>query len=103
VLQFAAARFALGLGEAGGFPAAIKAVSEWFPKRERALAAGIFNAGSNVGALLTPLLVPLIVQHFGWRAAFVITGLTGFVWLAVWLLVYRRPEDHPVFPPPNSP
>jgi ACS family hexuronate transporter-like MFS transporter len=95
VLQFAAARFALGLGEAGGFPAAIKAVSEWFPKRERALAAGIFNAGSNVGALLTPLLVPLIVQHFGWRAAFVITGLTGFVWLAVWLLVYRRPEDHP--------
>jgi ACS family hexuronate transporter-like MFS transporter len=95
VLQFAAARFALGLGEAGGFPASIKAVSEWFPKRERALAAGIFNAGSNVGALLTPLLVPLIVLHFGWRAAFVITGLTGFVWLAVWLLVYRRPEDHP--------
>jgi ACS family hexuronate transporter-like MFS transporter len=95
VFQFAAARFALGLGEAGGFPASIKAVSEWFPKRERALATGIFNAGSNVGALLTPILIPLIVVAWGWRAAFVITGLSGFVWLAIWLLVYRKPRDHP--------
>jgi ACS family hexuronate transporter-like MFS transporter len=95
VLQFALARFALGLGESGGFPASVKAVSEWFPKRERALATGIFNAGSNVGALATPILVPLIVLTWGWQAAFIITGLGGFLWLAVWLLVYRRPEAHP--------
>ncbi len=95
VAQFAMARFALGLGEAGGFPAAIKAVSEWFPKRERALATGLFNAGSNIGALLTPIIVPLIVLSLGWRAAFIITGLSGFLWLAVWWLMYRRPEVHP--------
>jgi len=94
-IQFAVVRFVLGLGESGGFPASIKAVSEWFPKRERALATGIFNAGSNVGALLTPIVVPLIVLTMGWRWAFILTGLTGFVWLAVWLLLYRLPRDHP--------
>ena len=74
VAGFAAARFALGLGEAGNFPAAIKTVAEWFPRRERALAAGIFNSGSNIGALLAPALVPLVAAHWGWQAAFLCTG-----------------------------
>lgn len=95
VIQFAMARFALGVGESAGFPGAVKAVSEWFPKRERALATGIFNAGSNVGALLTPILVPLLVLAFGWRAAFLVTGLSGLVLLILWFLVYRRPREHP--------
>ncbi|MBU1346425.1 MAG: MFS transporter [Alphaproteobacteria bacterium] len=95
VIQFSIVRFVLGLGEAGGFPASVKAVSEWFPKKERALATGIFNAGSNVGALLTPILVPLIVVTLGWRWAFILTGITGFIWLAVWLVVYRLPQDQP--------
>ena len=95
VAGFIAARFALGLGEAGGFPGAVKAVSEWFPKRERAFATGLFNAGANVGALLTPILVPILVLAWGWRAAFVATGLSGFVLLAFWLLIYRRPREHP--------
>lgn len=92
---FALARFALGIGEAGNFPAAIKAVAEWFPKKERALATGIFNSGTNVGALLTPLAVPSIVKNWGWQWAFVATGLTGFVWLAWWLWIYRAPEEQP--------
>ena len=95
VIHFAMARFALGLGEAGGFPAAIKAVSEWFPKRERALATGLFNAGANVGAVVTPLVVPLIVLAWGWQAAFLVTGAAGFVLLAFWLVVYRNPREHP--------
>lgn len=94
VVQFAMARFALGLGEAGGFPASVKAVSEWFPKRERALATGLFNAGASVGALLTPLLVPVLVLTFGWRAAFLVTGASGIVLIAVWFLVYRTPREH---------
>lgn len=94
VFQFIAARFALGLGEAGGFPGAVKAVSEWFPRRERAFATGLFNAGANVGALLTPILVPLIVLAWGWRAAFLITGLSGFVLLAFWIWIYRTPREH---------
>lgn len=93
--SFVAARFALGLGEAGGFPGAVKAVSEWFPKRERAFATGLFNAGANVGALLTPIVVPMLVIAFGWRAAFLVTGISGFLLLAVWLLVYRVPREHP--------
>lgn len=92
---FGAARFALGLGESGNFPASIKAVSEWFPSRERAFATGIFNAGSNVGALVTPIVVPLIALRWGWRAAFVVTGALGFIWLVLWLRIYRAPEDHP--------
>lgn len=92
---FAVARFALGLGEAANFPAAIKSVAEWFPKKERALAAGILNAGANVGAIATPIVVPIIALKYGWRAAFVITGALGFVWLAAWLVFYRAPERHP--------
>ena len=93
--SFIVARSALGFGEAGVFPASIKAVAEWFPKKERALAIGIFNAGTNVGAILTPLIVPWITIHLGWRWAFLITGGVGFLWLIFWLLLYRRPEEHP--------
>jgi MFS transporter, ACS family, aldohexuronate transporter len=92
---FGLMRFLLGLGEAGNFPAAIKTVAEWFPKRERALATGIFNSGTNVGALLTPLAVPWITLHWGWQWAFVATGLTGFLWLFWWMAAYRPPEEHP--------
>ncbi len=93
--DFIAARFAIGLGEAGNFPAALKAVAEWFPKRERALATGIFNAGTNIGAIVTPLIVPAITLAFGWRAAFLITGSFTLVWLVVWLAVYRPPRQQP--------
>ncbi|MCU0625170.1 MAG: MFS transporter [Gemmatimonadaceae bacterium] len=92
---FSVARFGLGLGESGHFPSAIKVVAEWFPQRERALATGIFNAGSNVGAVLTPLLVPPIALAYGWRAAFVVTGALGFLWLAAWWRTYRAPGAHP--------
>lgn len=92
---FAMARFALGLGEAANFPAAIKSVAEWFPKKERALAAGILNAGANVGAIATPIVVPVITIHYGWETAFIVTGLLGFVWLAAWLVFYRAPASHP--------
>lgn len=92
---FALARFALGLGESGAFPASIKTVAEWFPKNERALATGVFNAGTNVGALVTPLLVPWIALHWGWQWAFLLTGALGFLWVAAWLLWYREPERHP--------
>jgi ACS family hexuronate transporter-like MFS transporter len=92
---FIAARFALGLGESGVFPASLKATAEWFPKKERALAAGIFNAGTNVGALITPLVAPWITVHWGWRWAFFLIGAIGFLWLALWLWIYRRPEEHP--------
>jgi MFS transporter, ACS family, hexuronate transporter len=95
VIGFIVARFVLGLGEAGNFPASIKTVSEWFPKKERALATGIFNSGTNIGALATPLLVPLIVIAWGWYEAFIITGALGFIWLFFWLLLYRKPEEHP--------
>jgi MFS transporter, ACS family, hexuronate transporter len=92
---FGVARAALGAGEAGNFPAAIKTVAEWFPKKERALATGIFNAGSNVGAIVAPLTVPWIAGHLGWRYAFLLTGAFGLVWLLFWLPLYRRPEKHP--------
>lgn len=95
ILQFGGARFLLGLGEAGNFPAAVKTVSEWFPVRERALAVGLFNCGSNIGAIVTPLVVPWIVLHYGWRAAFLITGAVGFVWIALWLLSYSSPPKLP--------
>ncbi|RYG64768.1 MFS transporter, partial [bacterium] len=85
----------LGLGEAGNFPAAIKTVAEWFPKRDRALVAGIFNSGSNVGAIVAPLVVPWLALTYSWKVAFVVTGFIGFVWLVAWLLIYRRPEEHP--------
>lgn len=93
VAAFGIARFVLGLGEAGNFPAAIKATAEWFPKHERAFATGIFNAGSNVGAMITAIIVPWITLTWGWREAFVVTGLFGFVWLLFWWPIYRHPED----------
>ncbi len=93
---FMIARCALGFGEAGVFPASIKCVAEWFPKKERALATGIFNAGTNVGAMVTPLVVPWIVVHWGWRWAFIGTGALGFAWLILWLLLYRKPREHPL-------
>ena len=92
---FGLARFALGIGESGNFPAAIKTVAEWFPQKERATATGIFNAGSNVGAILAPLLVPWIALTWGWQEAFVITGLAGLIWIAFWFPLYRRPSEHP--------
>jgi len=95
VAGFAAARFALGLGEAGNFPAAIKTVAEWFPRRERALATGIFNSGSNLGAIIAPAAVPVIAVTLGWQAAFLATGLLSTTWLVTWLLTYQPPEQHP--------
>ncbi|MCI0393121.1 MAG: MFS transporter [Acidobacteria bacterium] len=94
VMGFSFWRFMLGLGEAGNFPASIKTVAEWFPKKERALATGIFNAGTNVGILVAAAIVPPITLAFGWKWTFVVTGLVGFVWLAVWMALYRRPEEH---------
>ena len=91
--HFMIARFALGIGESGNFPAGVKAVAEWFPKKERAFAVGIFNAGANIGAILTPLIAPFLVMWFGWRVAFLFTGAIVFVWLAVWWTVYRRPRE----------
>jgi ACS family hexuronate transporter-like MFS transporter len=95
VAGFIAARFTLGLGESGNFPASIKSVAEWFPKRERALATGIFNSGTNVGALVVPLVVPWITLSFGWYWAFIATGLMGFLWLFFWWPIYRTPDRHP--------
>ncbi|MEE3624361.1 MFS transporter [Nitrospirillum sp. BR 11752] len=93
LVQFVLVRVALGAGEAGNFPAGLKSVAEWFPRRERALAVGVFNAGSNVGAVITPLVVPAIVAVADWRMAFMVTGVISFAWLAAWLIFYRRPEE----------
>jgi len=95
VLGFSFARFSLGLAEGANFPAAIKAVSEWFPKRERALATGIFNSGANVGALLTPIVVPYITVKFGWQSSFYVLGVIGLLWVPFWLWLYRNPKEHP--------
>ena len=95
VTSFSVARFALGLGESGNFPGALKTVAEWFPVRERSLATGIFNAGTNVGAIVTPLVVPWIALTWGWQWAFIVVGALGFLWLAAWLLLYRPPGEHP--------
>jgi ACS family hexuronate transporter-like MFS transporter len=92
---FGAARFMLGIGESGNFPAAIKTVAEWFPRRERAFATGIFNAGSNVGAVVAPLVVPWLTLHWSWRVAFAVTGLSGLVWVLFWWPLYRTPDAHP--------
>ena len=89
------ARVPLAIGEAGTFPSALAATNEWFPKRERAFAIGIFNAGSNVGAIVTPLVVPIIAVTFGWRWAFIATGALTALWIAAWLAFYRRPREHP--------
>jgi ACS family hexuronate transporter-like MFS transporter len=92
--DFIFARVALGIGEGGGFPGGIKAVTEWFPKKERAFATGIFNAGTNIGAIVTPLVIPAITIAWGWEMAFIITGVAGLIWLPIWLFVYRRPREH---------
>jgi MFS transporter, ACS family, hexuronate transporter len=93
-LGFGFARFCLGLGESGNFPASIKTTAEWFPKKERALATGIFNSGANVGALVVPLVVPWITLNWGWQKAFIFTGLLGFIWLVLWIWQYEIPERH---------
>jgi ACS family hexuronate transporter-like MFS transporter len=93
--DFKLARFFLGLGEAGNFPSAIKTTAEWFPRRERALATGIFNAGSNIGAVIAPMIVPVLALTWGWQAAFIATGMLGILWVLFWLPLYRRPEQHP--------
>jgi MFS transporter, ACS family, hexuronate transporter len=98
---FSLARASLGIGEAANFPGAVKAVAEWFPKKERALATGIFNAGSNVGAIVAPIVVPWIALTWGWRWAFVATGAVGFLWLLFWLPTYRDPSAHPKVTPPE--
>ena len=92
-LTFGIARVALGLGEAGNFPACIKTVAEWFPKKERALATGIFNSGANIGAVIAPLAVPWMAAAFGWRSAFIATGAMGFVWIVFWLALYAKPAE----------
>ena len=91
---FGMARAALGVGESGNFPAAVKTVAEWFPKRERALATGIFDSGSNIGACVAPLIVSWILEEYGWQYAFVLTGAIGFVWIIVWRLLYENPANH---------
>jgi MFS transporter, ACS family, hexuronate transporter len=95
VAGFTAARVLLGLGEGGNFPTCIKSVATWFPVRDRALATGIFNSGSNVGGLLAPLIAAFVTATWGWQTAFYVTGLVGFVWVAFWLVMYRAPEEHP--------
>lgn len=95
VFGFGVARVLLGLGESGNFPAAIKTVADWFPRRERSLATGIFNAGATAGAIICPLTIPWITIHYGWHAAFLFTGLLGIPWLIWWGINYRKPADHP--------
>lgn len=94
-VSFGAARFLLGVGEAANFPASIKTVAEWFPKSERALATGIFNSGTNIGAVVAPITVPLLASAWGWQAAFIVTGALGFVWVIAWWFLYHGLNDHP--------
>ena len=95
VLEFGIARFSLGLGESGNFPAAIKTVAEWFPQSERSLATGIFNSGANVGAILAPLIVPWVTIRYGWHVAFLATGIFSAMWIILWFSKYRKPANHP--------
>jgi ACS family hexuronate transporter-like MFS transporter len=95
VFGFSVARAALGVTEAGNFPAAIKTVAEWFPRKERALATGLFNSGANIGAIVAPLSVPFIAAAYGWQWAFILTGLLGFIWLFFWNKHYYKPSEHP--------
>ena len=94
VLEFGFARFFLGLGESGNFPAAIKTVAEWFPQNERSLATGIFNSGANVGAILAPAIVPWVTVRYGWHAAFLTTGIFSVLWILWWFRYYRTPAEH---------
>lgn len=95
VAGFMIGRAVLAIGEAGNFPAAIKATAEYFPKRERSFATGIFNSGANVGAILAPLTVPLIAAHWGWQSAFIVVGGIGFLWMGLWIWLYDAPEQQP--------
>lgn len=99
VTTFAMARFGLGFGEAGNFPSAIKAVAEWFPKKERALATGIFNSGTNIGATVAPLIILRIALRYGWQYAFLMTGAFSAIWIVCWLMIYRRPQEDPRLSP----
>lgn len=95
----AATRFALGIGEAGNFPSSIKSIAEWFPKKERAFATGLFNAGTNVGIIFTAAIIPWMTIHYGWRMSFMTTGVLGFAVLVLWWMTYQRPETHPKVSP----
>src|ERR1700760_3064530 len=95
VSGFIVARIVLGLGEGGNFPTCIKTIATWFPVRDRALATGIFNSGSNVGAMAAPLIGAAVVAWSGWQAAFYVTGSIGFIWVIYWLLTYKSPAEHP--------
>ena len=95
VLGFGIARFFLGIGESGNFPASIKTVAEWFPSRERALATGIFNSGANIGAIVAPIVVPWLTVHYGWQSAFIVTGTLSALWIIPWVVMYRPPQNHP--------
>ncbi len=97
-LGFGTARAGLGVSESGNFPAAIKAVAEWFPKKERALATGIFNSGANIGAVLAPAVVPWLTITYGWQEAFIATGALGFFWIVLWVLLYDKPENKKIDP-----
>jgi len=94
IFSFVVARATLGVTQAGNFPASVKTVAEWFPKKERALAAGIFNSGTNIGAIIAPFIVPFIAISFGWQATFIITGAVGLVWLVFWFMFYENPQKH---------
>ena len=94
VFSFGIARFFLGLGESANFPAAVKTVAEWFPKKERALATGLFDSGSSIGAIFAPIIVSSVTMLYGWQWAFIITGASGFVWVIFWLLLYKLPQNH---------
>ena len=94
VVGFGAARAILGMGEAGNFPAAVKTIAEWFPKRDRAYATGLFNSGSTIGAIIAPIIVAAITLQWGWRWAFIVTGMLGFIWVVAWWLIYHSPEDN---------
>ncbi|HCC50811.1 MAG TPA: MFS transporter [Porphyromonadaceae bacterium] len=95
VTLFILARAVLALGEAGNFPAAIKATAEYFPKKDRGFATSIFNAGAQIGALLAPLTIPLIAKYYGWEMSFIIIGALGFIWMGFWVFIYKKPEKHP--------
>jgi ACS family hexuronate transporter-like MFS transporter len=101
VTTFAMARFGLGFGESGNFPSAIKTIAEWFPKKDRALATGIFNSGTNVGATVAPLVVPWIAVNLGWQFAFLMTGIFSAIWIVFWLTIYRKPQEDPKLSPPE--
>jgi ACS family hexuronate transporter-like MFS transporter len=95
VVGFGVARFFLGIGESGNFPASIKTVAEWFPKKERAFATGIFNSGANIGAVLAPIVVPWLTVRYGWQSAFLVTGALSALWIIPWVAMYRPPQKHP--------